>query len=323
MAKQSGNCCVLGGSGFIGTALVAQLCRSGRTVQVIGRGASPADLPAGATYVRADIRDTASLRGLFATATEVIDLVYGSVPKTSFDDPFADIQNNLPATVAVMEELARSQVERFIYVSSGGTVYGEASSLPISEEHPTRPISPYGVSKLASERYADLYRVCREVPSIIARPGNAYGERQAGNIGQGFIATAMWCCLRQEAVSVFGERGAIRDYIHVDDIATALLALLDKGVVGETYNIGTGIGTDNQQILDLVASLAEYSGIALPRVRINPIRPFDVKANVLDARKLELATGWQPRIGLRDGVKRCWEHMLLECEKHNLAGGRN
>jgi UDP-glucose 4-epimerase len=310
MANHNGNCCVLGGTGFIGTALVAQLCRSGRRVQVVGRGPAPANLPTGATYLHADVRDPASLRGLFASAAEVIDLVYGSVPKTSFEDPFADIQNNLPATVAVLEELARSHVERFIYLSSGGTVYGEASSLPISEDHPTRPISPYGVSKLASERYADLYRVCRDVPSIIVRPGNAYGERQAGNVGQGFIATSMWCCLRQKPVIIFGERGTTRDYIHVDDIATALLALLDKGLVGDTYNIGTGIGTDNQQIIDLVASMAEHSGIAAPLVEINPSRPFDVKANVLDVSKLELVTGWQPRIDLHEGIQRCWGHML-------------
>lgn len=310
MANHNGNCCVLGGAGFIGTALVKQLCHSGRTVQVVGRGPVPANLPNGATYLRANVRDPESLRGLFASAAEVIDLAYDSVPKTSFDDPFADIQNNLPTTVAVLEELARSHVERFIYVSSGGTVYGEASSLPIDEEQPTRPISPYGVSKLASERYADLYRVTRDVPTIIARPGNAYGEHQAGNVGQGFIATAMWCCLRQRPVTIFGERGTTRDYIHVDDIATALLVLLDKGFVGETYNIGTGIGTDNQQIADLVANMAEHSGIAAPQVEIKPSRPFDVKSNVLDVSKLELVTGWQPHIDLREGIRRCWEHMI-------------
>lgn len=310
MANNNGNCCVLGGTGFLGKTLVAQLCRSGRTVQVVGRGPAPANLPTGATYVRANLGDPASLRGLFASASEVIDLVYGSVPKTSFEDPFADIQNNLPATLAVMEELARSRVERFIYVSSGGTVYGEASSLPISEEHLTRPISPYGVSKLASERYADLYRICRDVPSIIARPGNAYGEHQAGNVGQGFLATAMWCCLHQKPVTIFGERGTTRDYIHVEDIATALLALLDKGLVGDTYNIGTGIGTDNRQIIDLVAIMADHSGIAAPQVEIMPSRPFDVKSNVLDASKLELVTGWQPSIDLHEGIQRCWGYML-------------
>ena len=310
MVNRNGNCCVLGGTGFIGSALVTQLCRSGRTVQVVGRGPAPANLPTGATFLRANLRDPATLHGLFASSDEVIDLVYGSVPKTSFEDPFADIQNNLPATVAVMEELARSRVESFIYVSSGGTVYGEASSLPITEEHPTRPISPYGVSKLAAERYADLYRVCRDVPSIIARPGNAYGEHQAGNVGQGFIATAMWRCLRQQPVTIFGERGTTRDYIHVDDIAIALVALLDKGVVGDTYNIGTGIGTDNQQIIDFLTSMAGHSGIAAPQVEINPSRPFDVKLNVIDASKLELATGWRSSIDLREGLQRCWNHVF-------------
>lgn len=310
MANHKGNCCVLGGSGFIGKALVAQLCRSGRSVQVVGRGPAPKNIPTGATYVNANLDDPTSLRGLFASVTEVIDLVYGTVPKTSFEDPYADIQNNLPATLYLMEELARSNVERFIYVSSGGTIYGEASSLPINEQHPTQPISPYGVSKLASERYVDIYRICRDVPSIIVRPGNAYGEHQAGNIGQGFIATAIWCCLRQQPVSIYGERGSIRDYIHVYDIATALMALLDKGLIGETYNIGTGIGTDNQQIIDFVASMAERSGVVAPQVEINPRRLFDVKVNILDTSKIESITGWQPSINLREGIERCWNYML-------------
>jgi UDP-glucose 4-epimerase len=320
MAENNGTCCVLGGTGFIGKALVAQLCKSGRSVRVVGRGQPPHALPAGASYVRADINDRASLRGLFDGASEVIDLIYGSVPKASFEDPVADIVAVLPSSVAVMEELACSKVDRFIYISSGGTVYGEALSVPMNEEHPTRPISPYGVTKLTLERYADLYRVCRNVPSIIARPGNAYGELQAGDIGQGFIATAMWHCLRQQDITVFGERGATRDYIHVDDIATALIALLDHGVIGETYNIGTGIGTDNVQILDLLAALAADSGVTMPEILINPARPFDVKTNVLDISKLSITTGWSPQINLSDGIRRCWNHVLDEHSRRAAAG---
>ena len=111
-------------------------------------------------------------------------------------------------------------------------------------------------------------------------------------------------------MTIFGNRGTTRDYIHVDDIATALLAVLDKGLVGDTYNIGTCIGTDNQQIIDYVGSMAEYSGIATPQVEINISRPFDVKTNILDTKKLELVTGWHPSIELCKGIQRCWDHML-------------
>ena len=310
MAHHDGNCCVLGGAGFIGKTLVAKLCQSGRTVQVVGRRAEPPNLPKGATYLQADIRDPSSLRGLFSSSSEVIDLAYASVPKISFDDPFLDIQHNLPSVVAVLEELVNSQVGRFIYVSSGGTVYGEALSLPIDEQHLTRPISPYGVSKLAAERYADLYRICKDVPSIIVRPANAYGEHQASNVGQGFIATAINCCLKQQPVTIFGKRGTIRDYIHVEDIANALLLLLENGQIGDVYNVGSGIGTDNQQIIDLVINMAKSSGIALPKVDIQPSRPFDVKANILNACKLKNSTGWKIQINLSQGVERCWHHML-------------
>lgn len=310
MANAGGVCCVLGGGGFVGTVLVEKLCQSGRSVLVVGRRNAPLSLPKGAHYVRADIGDRVALRKIFASVSEVVDLAYGSVPKTSFDDPVADIMENLPMTVAMMEELACSQVARFVYVSSGGTVYGEANSLPIDESHTARPISPYGVTKLASERYADLYRVCRDVPTIIARPANAYGELQEGNIGQGFVATATWRYLQGLPVTVFGTRGTIRDYIHVDDIAEALIAMLDFGLVGDTYNIGTGIGTDNLQILEMLGRFARDSDISVPDTIICDARPFDVTANILDSRKLSTASGWNPKVALENGIERCWIHAL-------------
>jgi len=309
MDNRKGNCCVLGGAGFIGSVLVAHLCRSGRTVKVVGRSSAPAYMPAGATYVRADLCDPVNLRGLFDGVCEVIDLVYGVPPKVSFGGSIGQTLTNIQTTVAIMEELARSKVDRYIYVSSGGTVYGEAISLPITEEHPTHPISPYGMSKLACEGYVDLYHACRDIPSIIARLGNAYGEHQAGNTGQGFIATVIWCFLHNQPVTIFGNNGAIRDYIHVEDIATALLALLDKGSVGETYNIGTGISTDNLQIFDCVVDLAKGTDIVIPKIKFSPSRCFDVQENVLDVHKLKAQTGWMPHISLHEGVRRCWDYM--------------
>lgn len=303
-------CCVLGGAGFIGQALVRKLCQTGRMVRVVDIKPPPQRLPEGASYVRINLLEASSLNKIFSGASEVIDLVYNSVPNTSFEDPLADIQNNLPRTVSIMEGLLRSNVSRFIYVSSGGTVYGEGSTLPITEKCSTSPISPYGVTKLASERYADLYRACYGVPSIITRPSNAYGEHQPRDSGQGFIAHAINCCLSGLPINIFGERGTLRDYIHVEDLTNALVAILENGVVGETYNISTGVATDNMQILNLVSKMARRSGIDEPQIAIKPRRPFDVRINVLDSTKLTVVSGWQPEIFLSDGIQRCWDYML-------------
>jgi UDP-glucose 4-epimerase len=131
-----------------------------------------------------------------------------------------------------------------VLVSSGGTVYGVARSLPIAEDHPTEPISPYGITKLTIEKYAGMFGAASGLPIVIVRPGNAYGEGQHASTGQGFIATAMDAICRGEAVGVFGPIGTIRDYVHVADVASGIVAAWILGAAGETYNIGTGVGRE-------------------------------------------------------------------------------
>jgi UDP-glucose 4-epimerase len=308
--NESGVCCVVGGTGFIGTAVVTCLLETGRDVLIIGRRPAPQRLEKGVKYIQADITDRSLLRSVFSVASEVIDLAYGSVPKTSFDDPVSDILINLPPTVSMLEELANSSVSKFVYVSSGGTVYGEAVEVPITESHATRPISPYGVTKLASERYVDLYCISRGIPAVIARPANAYGEMQSGKFGQGFIAAAIQALLMNKAITVYGARGTVRDYVHVNDVATALVAALDHGVPRETYNIGTGVGTDNLDILETLDEYARAFGYQPPMVDSLPARTFDVSINVLDASKLNAVSGWKPSISLRDGLSRCWNYAM-------------
>jgi UDP-glucose 4-epimerase len=120
----------------------------------------------------------------------VIHLAYATVPNTSFDNPLADLLQNLPPTVELFSKVAERS-GRLILVSSGGTVYGQAVQLPILENHPTNPISPYGVTKLTLEKYAHLYAVTKSLKVICVRPGNAYGVGQYPYIGQGFVSTAM------------------------------------------------------------------------------------------------------------------------------------
>ena len=143
---------------------------------------------------------------------------------------------------------------RYLVLSSGGTVYGKAHHLPIEENHPTNPISPYGITKLAVEKYALMYHQLSGLPIIIIRPSNPYGPNQYGERGQGFIGTAIFRILRNEEIVIYGDRGNVRDYIFVDDLAEGIVAALNHGVPGDIYNCGTGIGLDNQNILDEIFS---------------------------------------------------------------------
>lgn len=299
--------CVIGGTGFIGSRVVKGLLASGRQVSVIGRSPLPSrPLPARVDYRSGDLGNRDFLAEALRGVDEVIDLAYTTVPKTSFDHPVDDILGNLPAAVTLLQVAGELALKRVIVVSSGGVVYGNAVHLPITEDHPTNPISPYGITKLAVEKYALMYWNASALPVVCVRPGNAYGEGQRPFIGQGFVATAIASILKGGEVSIYGENGTIRDYIHVDDVASGIIAALKHGVPGSCYNVGTGVGRSNRDVLDVLFSLARARGLN-PHLRILPPRQFDVAANVLSSVKLLADAGWQAGIGFEEGIERTWD----------------
>ena len=307
--------CVIGGAGFIGTHVTRQLLDTGRDIVVLGRRAKPdGNLPQEVAYVSGDYGNRSVVRDVLQGVEEVIDLAYATVPQTSFADPIFDILANLPPSVQLLQEAVVAKVRKVVLVSSGGTVYGNAKSLPISEEHPTSPISPYGITKLTIEKYASMFHQVADLPVVIVRPGNAYGEGQRAFAGQGFIATAMHSIIRGETIRIFGAQGTIRDYVHVSDIASGILAVLEIGEPGNAYNIGTGVGKSNLDVLREVEPLATRAG-HLIRTESLPARRFDVPANVLDIRKISGVSGWRPQVGFASGIERAWRAALESYER--------
>ena len=300
---------MIGGGGFIGSHLVPRLLSRGRKVTVMGRNTFPGrGLSTGADYVSGDFGDAGLIRSLLANHGEVIHLAYATVPNTSFDNPLGDLQENLPATVQLFAEAAASG-SRLLLVSSGGTVYGEGSTLPIAEDHPTQPISPYGVTKLTLEKYAYLYSVTHRLNVVCVRPSNAYGDGQAPFSGQGFVATAMASVLRGQPVRIFGPLGSVRDYIHVADIAEGIVATLERGAAGSSYNLGSGVGRSNVDVVEAIRPLMREIGREVQTVH-DAARVFDVTANVLDCSRLQNLTGWRPVVDFADGLRRTRDWLL-------------
>lgn len=307
-------CCLIGGSGFIGSHLAPLLAARGRKLTVVGRSAAPLrKLPPGAQYVSGDYADLQFLRKLLAQADEVIDLAYATVPQTSFADPVFDIQANLPPSVSLLRCAGEARLRRIVLISSGGTVYGVAKTLPITEEHPTNPISPYGITKLTIEKYGLMFHRLAELPVIIVRPGNAYGPGQISGTGQGFVATAIARVRDRREVTIYGQEGTIRDYVHVTDIARGIVSALDHGQPGCCYNIGTGVGKSNLDVLRTIEPLAAAHRRRI-ELRVEERRGFDVPANILDSARLREISGWTPQVPFEAGIGETWNHLVGAAE---------
>lgn len=293
---------VIGGAGFLGAEITRLLVESGREVKVLGRRPESArQLPSAARYQSGDYGNRADLLRILDGVDEVIHLAYATVPQTSAEDPIFDIVSNLPASVQLLHEAAALGIGKLLIVSSGGTVYGRAGAEPIHEDHPTNPISPYGITKLTIEKYAGMVHSTSGLHVVVVRPANVYGNTQQSHGGQGFIPAAIKAVLDREQVPVFGVRGTVRDYIHVSDVARGVLAALEFGVAGGTYNIGTGTGRDNLDVLRELEPLAADAGFPVVP-RILPERAFDVPYNVLDSSRLREASGWRAGIEFAPGV---------------------
>src|SRR6185369_16440138 len=218
------NTLVIGGAGYIGTHLIPKLIATGRNVTVLDRAATPLnELPGNVAYVAGDFGQRDLICDLLDSHQETIHLAYATVPNTSFEDPLSDLLQNLPPTVQLFSEMA-NRGGKLVLVSSGGTVYGETSKLPIREDHPTKPISPYGVTKLTLENYARLYSVTHGLKFVCVRPANAYGVGERPFVGQGFISTAMASAMGGQPIKIFGQSGTIRDYIYVSDLAAGIVS---------------------------------------------------------------------------------------------------
>ena len=283
---------LIGGNGFLGKAFAAHLATRQREVHVIGRN----DWDNGEA--------TALSKSMQSRQPIIIDLAYATVPSSSFADPVGDFTANLGAIIRHLEYAKDIGADRFIFISSGGTIYGDQGDQPLSENASKEPISPYGITKLASEHYVGMYRRIR-VPTIIVRPSNIYGPGQAPFRGQGLVATAFGMALHGKPLSLFGDGSQLRDYIFIDDFCSALDAALIRGTIGQSYNIGSGSATTAANLLSAIARITARDGFPLTVIR-EDARPYDVSTNLLDVSKMKAHLAFAPTVSLEEGLERSW-----------------
>ncbi len=298
---------VLGGLGFMGSHLCRALVAGGRAVRVFDRPrASPGllgGLGSGLEIVEGDVARAEEVVDACADADVLVHLVHTTVPGSSMEDPAYDLTSNVVTSVNWLRRLGETKVRRLIFISSGGTVYGVPRTVPIGEDHPTDPISSYGITKLAIEKYVSAYASMLGIDYCIIRPSNVYGPGQRLHTGQGVIGVAADRALRGEPLELWGDGESLRDYLYVEDMAASVVSLLDYAGAERVFNASSGEG---RSVLDIIETLREQLG-PLPEVVRKPFRGFDVPVNVLDSSRLRRATGWRPSVTLREGVGRTLE----------------
>jgi UDP-glucose 4-epimerase len=251
----------------------------------------------------------------------VVHLVSTTVPKTSNDDPAHDVQSNVVSTIRFLDVARQTGVRKIVFASSGGTVYGAARELPITEDHETAPLCSYGIHKLAIERYLELYSRLHGIDYCILRMSNPYGEGQRPNAAQGAVTVFLDKALRGEDIEVWGDGSVVRDYVYVRDAATAFgLATRYKGWP-RVFNIGSGQGVSLNELLGTIESLL---GRAVGR-RYVPGRKFDVPANVLDITRAGTHLDWRPSHSFDEGLTKTLEWLQssqLSTTPTSLSGVR-
>jgi UDP-glucose 4-epimerase len=218
--------------------------------------------------------------------------------KLSTSDMVRDLMANGGGTARVAELCARHGVSKFIYASSGGTVYGNPERLPIDESHPLLPVSPYGASKLTGEHYARLATLLHGIRTTVFRYSNAFGPRQDPHGEAGVVAIFTGKMLRGEECTIDGDGDQLKDYVYIGDIARANVMALTGGD-GATLNIGSGRGTSVNQIF---AALKAETGSA-PPPQFGPPRPGDVRNFWLDTTRAAEVLGWRPEVSFEDGIR--------------------
>lgn len=303
-------CLVLGGRGFVGQNLVRFLAAQGKFEKIFVFDRSDDPTAVGAATIEHVTGDFAGMIG-DAECLDDIDVVFHlistTIPKTSNDDPVFDIESNVVATVRLLEILkSKSRKPTVIFVSSGGTVYGDSDEQRIAETHPTDPICSYGIHKLAIEKYLAVYSRLHGLDFRVLRVSNPYGLRGGHQRQQGVIPIFLDKVIRDEVIEIWGDGSVIRDYIHINDVAAAIFAASCYRGPYRVFNIGCGVGTSLNEILDAIGRVAGKE----VRRKYLEARGFDARSNVLDIRLAVAELGWAPARALQSGIDELYHSMI-------------
>ncbi len=302
------DCVVTGGAGFIGSNLVDALLERGDKVTVLddlstGKRSNLEGAQArGATLHEIDIRDANAVAGVFAEVQPdiVFHLAAQADVRVSVEDPLRDAETNVLGTIGMLEAARLGGCRRIVNTSTGGGLYGDIDVLPTPEDVPIRPLAGYGQSKYAAEAYCELYTRLHGLSTISLRYGNVYGPRQDVHGEAGVVAIFCGHLIDGRRPTIFGDGRQTRDWVEVSDVVRANLLAADSELTGPV-NIGQGQETS---VLELLNALADVAPRAPLEPQFEPPRQGEVRRSCLDVTRARTELGWEPRVELRDGLRR-------------------
>lgn len=309
------NILIFGGGGFIGSTIADRLLQEGHALRIFERPRVPPYRKFSANeqveWVAGDLSSAHDVADAVSGMDVVLHLVSTTLPKNSNDDPVYDVQSNLVATLRMLNAMVEHKILKIVFISSGGTVYGNPEYLPIDEKHPTNPLVSYGITKLAIEKYLKVYQHLHGIDYVVLRVANPYGERQRIETAQGAVGVFLYRALIGQPIEIWGDGSVMRDYIHVSDVAEAFVKAIAYNGKEGCFNVSSGSGTS---LNDLIAMLEEVVEKHID-VRYLPGRSFDVPVSVLSNQLALKQLDWAPKVSMPDGIKRTAAWMQAELAK--------
>lgn len=290
------------GAGFLGRALVHRLAGEGAGVTVLSPRADAANWPTGVTAVAGRQEDAALVGELLGRHDTVIHAAWGTTPGSSAGRPALEAEKGLNPFLAFLETLQRFPETRLLFLSSGGTVYGDPERLPVAEDAPLRPRSCHGAGKAAAELFLGLRAADW---TIILRPSNIYGPGQPVRSGFGVMPQLLICAAEDRPFQLLGDGAQVRDYLYLDDFSEAVCRLVRHPTASGTFNLGSGTGTSLTELIGLVE---KATGRTI-RIEQLPGRGGDVARIVLDTGRIRSVIEWAPVISLEEGIARAWQRL--------------
>lgn len=301
---------VTGGAGFIGSHLVDRLVQEGHEVVVVDNLSTGRrrNVNRAAEFYKRDVQSS-RMESVFRRERPLvlIHLAAQMNVRRSVEDPLFDAQVNILGTLNVLDHAVRYGTRKVIFASSGGAIYGEQDVFPAPESHPTRPLSPYGISKLTGECYLAYYQRISGIQYVSLRLSNVYGPRQDPYGEAGVVAIFTQKMLAGEQPVINGNGRQTRDFIYVDDVVEAHMAVLGKEIQG-VYNVGTAQETSINELFSKLAGLTKSGCKQL----YGPAKKGEQTRSVVDASKLRQESGWEPRVSLDDGLARTVEYFRAQ-----------